>query len=92
MTEDKLLECPFCGSNDVYRIRGDPVQRCRECGASGPWRKEYGWNSRVFPAWLREKIEQLKIDNPFDDIHDMDLNYGYDYAINDVISLTPEDK
>ena len=57
MTEDELLECPFCGSNDVYRIRGDPVQRCRECGASGPWKKEYCWNSRVFPALLRKKIE-----------------------------------
>ena len=43
---DELKPCPFCGSDDVYRIIGSEVMHCRHCGASGPWKIGYVWNSR----------------------------------------------
>ena len=43
---DELKPCPFCGSDDVYRIIGSEVLHCRHCGASGPWKIGYVWNSR----------------------------------------------
>ena len=67
MTEDELLECPFCGSMPYQEESADdpPWLRigCDNCeyyiitkdGDFEALKKK--WNTRVFPAWLREKID-----------------------------------
>lgn len=60
---NELVECPFCGSDDL--THGDGFIFCHSCRACGPEKgflTEFndpvvGWNTRVFPKWLREKIE-----------------------------------
>ncbi len=34
--EIPLLQCPFCGSNDIVSRRGNQQRMCMGCGAEGP--------------------------------------------------------
>ena len=93
---EELVECPFCGATDLYiqQFDGDKFVRCRRCKARGPMEElacedaANLWNTRVFPKWLRKKIEEMK--------KDCDNNARYvGYAmqvIERVLSLTPDDK
>ena len=84
MTEDELFECPCCGGKaELIGWGGDYKVECIRCGLKidgGPENElTCIWNSRVFPAWLREKIVELK------------KGYYCSDALDMVLSLTPGD-
>ena len=50
--EIPLLQCPFCGSNDIVSRRGNQQRMCMGCGAEGPEAKsrqgaDVLWNHRT---------------------------------------------
>ena len=81
---NELVECPFCGSDDL--THGDGFIFCHSCRACGPEKgflTEFndpvvGWNTRPFPKWLREKVEELK------------QTYYCSDVLDKVLSLTPD--
>lgn len=92
-TTHELVECPFCGHGDSIII-GAYVTHCDFCGGSAPNGR---WNTRVFPKWLRDKIEansthtKLSQDNVIlPEVGERLI--GYISALEWVLSLTPEDK
>lgn len=87
---NELVECPFCGSDDL--THGDGFIFCNSCRACGPEKgflTEFndpvvGWNTRVFPKWLREKIES-RLNNQDKILHNAQI---CDYRW--VLSITPD--
>ena len=50
MTEQELKPCPFCGEQKYLIISeryGHKVITCDNCGASGAYAGQSGWNTRV---------------------------------------------
>jgi len=108
MTENtpELLECPCCGNTKINRRKyiektsnGDIwfACWCDKCELTTPGYKSQkladdAWNTRVFPKCLREKIEEIKRNNPWNENGDGDLNFGFDVALDRVLSLIPGDK
>ena len=107
MTEDELLECPFCGSMPYQEESADdpPWLRigCDNCeyyiitkdGDFEALKKK--WNTRVFPAWLREKIdtEIVRIKNkkiPVESQKDKRKYLAIIKYLRWVLSLTPGEK
>ena len=50
--EIPLIQCPFCGSNDIVSQRGNQQRMCMGCGAEGPEAKSRQgadalWNRRT---------------------------------------------
>jgi len=97
MNEDELLECPMCNSNDINVIYTAEIAigyevYCNTCGLGFDHvfdiKEEAvaAWNSRVFPEWLRENIEDRVGDNG------SDYAMGYDMALRWVLTLTPSSK
>lgn len=69
MNEEKLLPCPFCGSDaTLSRDLDDWQAECcdEECGAVtayrvGPDAATAHWNRRVLPAEVREALEEYVV-------------------------------
>ena len=65
--ETTLKNCPFCDGKPKLSLE-DGAYYCKDCGCM-PYVNEFqtpdeAWNQRVepFPQWLREKIEDKKIE------------------------------
>lgn len=58
MTDEKLRECPFCGSTDIREQKYNYRLHCVDCGAVGPSGRsirhsKLPWKARATAAWNR---------------------------------------
>lgn len=104
MTEDGLLECPCCDKSNVKLMHNGDMQYwviCANCGINTYVKTNKSeaiavWNTRVFPAWLRDKItkEIFMIEIAKGGVSE-EMKEKVDIAINRlrwVLSLTPGDE